>query len=167
MDYNSAFLSKGFHRQQSLVHKSHNYHPRGGESTCLASIWCLTKQGRLTEVTWRKHAVDLRVEQITVWDRLCADFEISISSDQYSKSKTAGVKKLCSSNLKKILFLCSKLLAKLYLGQCHSDFSNHCAFLHLIIYLLFLQVSSPFLSKKMRKANKPEPSLTLFSFSVL
>lgn len=37
--------------------------------------------------------VDLRVEQITIWDRHCADSEISIRNNQYSKGKTTRVKK--------------------------------------------------------------------------
>lgn len=86
--------------------------------------------------------VDLRVEQITVWDRLHADCEISISSNQYSKSKTTQVKKSYRSSLKKksIFFFSPsiKLLARLYLGQCHSGSSNQYGFLDFMSYLLLL-----------------------------
>lgn len=93
-------LSKGFHRQQGLTHNSQDHNPRA-RLTSLTSIWCLTKQEGLTEVNWRQPALNSRVGQITIWDRLHADWEISISRDQYSKSKTSRVKKSYSSSLKK------------------------------------------------------------------
>lgn len=136
------FLLKRFPQARPCTQQS------GSESRGRADfsrcIWCLTKQEGLTEVNWRQPALDLRVGQITIWDRLHADSEISISRDQYSKSKTSRVKKSYSSSLKKkkenqFFFLLSrKLLARLYLGQCHSDFSNHYTFLDLISYLLLL-----------------------------
>lgn len=93
------FLLKRFPQARPCTQQS------GSESRGRADfsrcIWCLTKQEGLTEVNWRQPALDLRVGQITIWDRLHADSEISISRDQYSKSKTSRVKKSYSSSLKK------------------------------------------------------------------
>lgn len=104
---------------------------------------------------------------------LCRLCEISISSDQYSKSKTARVKKSYSSSLKKksILFFFP------YTANYSQDYiwvnvtqTFQITMLSWILYHSYFAptVSSPPLfSLKMRKANKPEPSITQFSSPVL
>lgn len=116
--------------------------------------------------------VDLRVEQITVWDRLHADCEISISSNQYSKSKTTQVKKSYRSSLKKkinlFFFPIHQTTSKIIFGSMSLRLLKSVWFLGLYVIPIAPTISCPPLfSLKMRKANKPEPSITEFSSPVL
>lgn len=149
-------LSKGFHRQQGLAHNSEDQNPRAG-LTSLSSIWCLTKQEGLTEVNWRQPALDSRVGQITIWDRLHADSQISISRDQYSKSKTSRVKKSYSSSFKKksiffFFFPIQKATSKIIFGSMPLRLFKSLYLLGCDIIPIAPIVSSPpFFSQKWRK----------------
>lgn len=101
-------------------------------------------------------------------ESLCKLWEISISSNQYSKSKTARVKESYSSSLKKKInpfyFPVQQTTREIICGSMSLRLLKSLCFLGpYIIPIAPLDSSHALFSLKIRKANKAEPSVTQFS----